>query len=526
MSDVLTLSADVLVIGGGLAGAWAAVGAAREGARVVLAEKGFLGTSGVTATAGPGHWWVPPDPPELRDRAIAERMARGGFLGEAEWMARILDLTWRTLPTLAPFYDFATDHTGATHFRSLRGPEYMRALRQLVTSLGVCILDHSPALELLLADDGAVCGARGVAKQSRQDWQVTAPGVVLATGGCAFASHLLGSANNTGDGLLMAAEAGADFSGMEFTNAYCVAAAGTNMTRAMAYSFARYFDADGRALDIPPGPDSNRHLAAALARGPVLCSLERIPEDIRAHIPTIQPNFTVAFERAGIDPYTTRFPITLRGEGTVRGIGGVRVHGPACQTAVLGLYVAGDVATRELVTGAISGGGAQNSAWALSSGLLAGQGAAFQARAQGKSVSRGLHPAGQAALRPSGAVRPVDLAGARALVAAEMEDTGKNMFRHGKVLERSLATLDSAWREVAAHSAANGAGRVRAREVAAMLAAARWSKAASLARRETRGMHWREDAASADAGLQTRLTSGGLADAWTRFETPERAAAA
>jgi alkanesulfonate monooxygenase len=53
---------DVLVIGGGVAGTWAAVAAAREGARVVLADKGYCGASGVAATAGPGHWWVPPIP--------------------------------------------------------------------------------------------------------------------------------------------------------------------------------------------------------------------------------------------------------------------------------------------------------------------------------------------------------------------------------------------------------------------------------------------------------------------------------
>ena len=59
MSEPQTLATDVLVIGGGLAGAWAGVAAAREGASVVIADKGYCGTSGVTATAGPGHWWVP-----------------------------------------------------------------------------------------------------------------------------------------------------------------------------------------------------------------------------------------------------------------------------------------------------------------------------------------------------------------------------------------------------------------------------------------------------------------------------------
>jgi len=46
--------ADVLVIGGGPAGTWAAISAAAQGARVVLADKGFCGTSGATAPSGTG----------------------------------------------------------------------------------------------------------------------------------------------------------------------------------------------------------------------------------------------------------------------------------------------------------------------------------------------------------------------------------------------------------------------------------------------------------------------------------------
>jgi succinate dehydrogenase/fumarate reductase flavoprotein subunit len=88
----LQIEADVLVIGGGLAGCWAAIAAAREGASVVLAEKGYCGTSGVTATAGPGHWWVPPDP-NARAEAINRRYNASGGLADQRWMARILDMT-------------------------------------------------------------------------------------------------------------------------------------------------------------------------------------------------------------------------------------------------------------------------------------------------------------------------------------------------------------------------------------------------------------------------------------------------
>jgi NADPH-dependent 2,4-dienoyl-CoA reductase/sulfur reductase-like enzyme len=44
--------ADVLVIGGGPAACWAAITAAANGASVVLADKGYCGTSGATASAG------------------------------------------------------------------------------------------------------------------------------------------------------------------------------------------------------------------------------------------------------------------------------------------------------------------------------------------------------------------------------------------------------------------------------------------------------------------------------------------
>src|SRR4249920_2374929 len=92
--DTLSLAADVLIVGGGLAGGWAATTAAREGASVVLVEKGYFGTSGVTATAGPGHWWVPPDR-ALRQAAIEERMGRAFGLAAPHWMERILETTWQ-----------------------------------------------------------------------------------------------------------------------------------------------------------------------------------------------------------------------------------------------------------------------------------------------------------------------------------------------------------------------------------------------------------------------------------------------
>ena len=67
------MAADVLVIGGGPAATWAAVAAAQAEARVILVDKGYVGTSGATAPANTGTWSPPPG--ERRQAAIAARHA-------------------------------------------------------------------------------------------------------------------------------------------------------------------------------------------------------------------------------------------------------------------------------------------------------------------------------------------------------------------------------------------------------------------------------------------------------------------
>ena len=51
MADEITLESDVLVVGGGGAGMFAAVAAARNGARVLLLDKNVIGRGGATIMA-------------------------------------------------------------------------------------------------------------------------------------------------------------------------------------------------------------------------------------------------------------------------------------------------------------------------------------------------------------------------------------------------------------------------------------------------------------------------------------------
>jgi succinate dehydrogenase/fumarate reductase flavoprotein subunit len=294
----------------------------------------------------------------------------------------------------------------------------------------------------------------------------------------------------------------------------------------MSYVFARYFDAAGRELPIPAGPGNTAALARALLAGPVFCTLADMPADLRQALPSISPNVMLPFTRKGIDPFSQRFEVTLRGEGTVRGLGGLRVASDDCETTVRNLFVAGDAASREPVAGALSGGGNINSAWALSSGLWSGQAAAQRARSEGRRSTARAQPAGQAALRPLRQAAAVDRRAAVAVVQRAMLAYDRNVFRTAAGSAASLAELDAAWRELSDHahtpaqgnSTADATARLRLRETAALLASARWSVASSLQRPETRGMHWRSDAPQADPALAHRIVTGGLQALWHRAE--------
>ncbi|HEY6798978.1 MAG TPA: FAD-binding protein [Kineosporiaceae bacterium] len=504
------LQADVLVAGGGPAGTWAAIAAARSGAAVVLVDKGRCGTSGATAAAGTGVWYVEPDP-VARERAMASREALGGYLADRRWMARVLDETYARVGDLAepPRYPFPVDETGRQRRTGLQGPDYMRRQRIRVQRLGVRILDHSPLLELLVDGDGAVVGGRGVDRRSGEEYEVRAGAVVLATGGCAFQSKTLGCDVDTGDGALLAVEVGAQLSGMEFSNAYAIAPSFTSVTKTAYYSFGTFYRSDGSVLEGARSQGGRSVIARALLQEPVLCRLDKADEATQRAIRLDQPNFLLPFDRQGINPFTDLFPITLVLEGTVRGTGGVRVLDDDCSAGVPGLYVAGDTATRELICGGFTGGGSHNAAWAISSGSWAGRAAAVHGVRHAPAGRPPGRPAGAAGLRPGGS-SGLDARAVVAAVQAEVMPYEKNYLRHGSRLTPALAALDAVWAEVRGHLRGDGADRFRAREAAAMAGHARWMYTAALARTESRGMHKRLDHPAADPRQHHRLTVSGL----------------
>ena len=241
----LEFSADVLVIGGGPAAAWAALAAAEKGAKVIAADKGYFGASGAFAASTSGAKVIPPVK-ELRDPVKFERYALGGHLAQHAWWDRLLDVTYGRPPRCTS--------GAATRCRSSTASlptAASRAARPCASCAsrserpGCEILDQSPALELLVDEDGTVSGARGYQRQEGRPWTVRANAVVLASGGCAWLSKALGCNTNTGDGLLMAVEAGGELSSMEFAAHYVPAPSTASVTKSAYYRYASFYDKDG-----------------------------------------------------------------------------------------------------------------------------------------------------------------------------------------------------------------------------------------------------------------------------------------
>ena len=526
LENTIELTADVLVIGGGPAACWAALAAHRNGAKVVVADKGYLGSSGAYAASTAGTHVIPPLK-ELREKIKFDRYALGGHLAQHQWYERILEATWLNAPKIYEWGGYETPDYAAPKRRmdygGIQGQEVMRILRIQLKKAGIQILDQSPAQELLVDESGAVAGARGLQRQENRRWQVKAGAVVLASGGVAWLSKALGCNTNTGDGLLMAVEAGAELSGMEFSAHYSPAPKHSSVTKSAYYRYASFADGAGNPLG---GANNNGHrststIAKALLQGPVFCRLDQGTADprVRELLRIQQPNFMAAFDKAGIDPFTEWWEITLLLEGTVRGTGGIRIATEDCGTTVPGLFAAGDAASRELICGGFTGGAGPNMSWVVGSGNIAGAGAAEYSRRLGTgAAARKVRAVGQAGLvSATPSTTPFDANQVVQAVQSEIFPYDKNIFRTEASLVESLAKLGQLWQTVqGAPEKSTPQSAQRAREAAALVATARWAYFAGLERKETRGMHKRLDYPKLDPNQRHYLAVGGLGKLWTR----------
>ncbi len=221
------LETEVLVIGGGGGALTAALSAHEAGARVLIVTKLRLGDSNtIMAEGGIGAATAPEDSPAIH---YVDTMVGGRFKNDPNLV--------RALVTNAPFivdwltrlgvnFDRREDNSYFTHMpgghsrkrshsiKDLTGLEIMRTLQDEVRSREIPFLEFSPALELILDDQGKCCGAILFNLDNGRHLVVRAKTVILATGGMGRL-HPQGfpTSNHygaTADGLIMAYRAGAE----------------------------------------------------------------------------------------------------------------------------------------------------------------------------------------------------------------------------------------------------------------------------------------------------------------------------
>lgn len=504
--------ADILVIGGSVAGCWAALSARKAGANVILAEKGVVGEAGVVAKASGSACYTRPGESAYNQKLIHSRHDAACGLDDLSRIEQVYEESYRIGLQLKELgfqsaYGLPTLDGSPPSLLAFQGPYALLFLREQLLAAGVIILDNSPVLELL-GQDGAIAGAAGTDATRGTSWTVRAGAVILATGGNAFLSGAMGTDGTTGDGHLMAAEAGASFAGMEFSGHYGISPKGSPTTKGFWYGSATFYDGNGRELPAN-GWESVANVAQAIMEtGGAYASMNRGGAHLKAFAKTVSSIYE-HFRAIGVDPFTERFPLELRYEGLIRAAGGLEINGQAA-TSVPGLYAAGDVTERTHLCGAAMSGAGPAIAWCLVSAKWAAQAAVAAAR-QAPADGTPLQGLGGIGLRPRKSGKIAASNSIRHQVQAEILPIEKNVFRTLGGINDSLMQLDSLWEQAAGGLVPEASQSPRhTRETAALLAGARWIYRSASQRHETRGLHRLRELPELNPEQQDRIVVSGL----------------
>jgi fumarate reductase (CoM/CoB) subunit A len=228
------VESDVLVIGGGGAGAMAALKASDNGAKVCIVVKGGLNKCGSTpmamgAASAVGPWHSPEDSKEIH---FMDTVKGGEYLNRQK-LVRILveEAPERVLELerLGAFWE-RTDNGenyllriggGHSYPRSVYledrpGSEMLKAMKGELIHRNVNLIENV-MITMLLTDEDQVSGALGINVYTGEMLIFKTKSIVLATGGAGqIYEYTTQDVRNTGDGFALALQAGADLVDMEF----------------------------------------------------------------------------------------------------------------------------------------------------------------------------------------------------------------------------------------------------------------------------------------------------------------------
>ena len=504
-----TDTADVVVIGTGVAGLAAALAAHRAGRNVVVLSKADQ-ARGATAThyAQGGIAVVLPGSDDSVDAHVADTLAAGAGLCDPDAVGSIVADGYRAVSELvgdgARFDESVPGRWDVTreggHSRrrivhaggDATGAEVQRALDNAAAMLNI---RTSHVALRVLHDGSAVTGV--LVGNSDGCGIVSAPAVILASGGL---GHLYGATTNpdgsTGDGIALALWAGVAVSDLEFiqfhpTMLFGGRAGGRRplVTEAIRGEGAILLDRKGNSVTAgahPMGDLAPRDVVAAAidarlkATGDACVFLDaRGIEGFELRFPTV----TAACRAAGIDPVRQPIPVV---PGAHYSCGGV-VTDVCGQTELPGLFAAGEVARTGMH------GANRLASNSLLEGLVVGGRAGKAAAAHAAAMGR------------SRAVAPEPITH----TAPKRGELQRAMGRDASVV-RDVAGLNRLSDKLSGARVRKLAGR-RDFEDVALTVTARAVSAAALARNESRGCHHRAEYADA-APEQARSSVLRLAD--------------
>jgi fumarate reductase flavoprotein subunit len=533
MPSVATIETDILILGAGGAGLFAALHAkkANPDLTVTIAVKGLLGKCGCTRMVQ-GGYNVALSPEDSVERHFMDTIEGGGWLNDQ-------DLAWLLVETaprrireleneLGCFFDRNPDGTvhqkafaGQTfdrtvHKGDLTGIEIINRLAEQVWRRDVMRLEDHRALDLIASADGsALAGVLMLDMRSGEPLMVRARATLLATGGgpTMYRYHTP-SGDKSCDGLAMALRAGLplrDIEMVQFHPTGLLAGEGTRMTGTVLEEGLR---GSGGCLTDAQG---TRFMFDYDARG------ERATRDIvsRSIMDRVRKGFAsphggVYIEMAHLGPERVRREfkgMVERCEDCGFDLAGGRVEvvptahymmggvefAADCTTALKGLFVAGEDSGGVHGANRLGGNGVANS---TVFGAIAGDAMAAWVGREGQF--RVVDPAAvDAAIaraeRPFHAGDADDLEAMREQLHTTMWDDA-GIVRDAASLARAADALDVLARQLSKY-ALPSAARDRAfnltwhdwLNLTSLVAVSRAIVRAAVARENSRGAHFRAD---------------------------------
>ena len=219
MPPVSHMTCDVVVVGTGAAGLMAGLAAASGGARVyVISKMPYQAPSPTTRAYGDIIW----SESGTADELFRQVVETGGFLSDQRRVRQFSDAVPAMLNKLRIVgceFDEpkpAGEGMPGTIRWSYRGVDSGEELLQRITAASLAMPMWLFVATEVLVHEGAVCGLAAIGLKARGPVVFHCPCVILATGGGAAAFERTDDpAGATGDGIVMAYEAGAELADLE-----------------------------------------------------------------------------------------------------------------------------------------------------------------------------------------------------------------------------------------------------------------------------------------------------------------------